>query len=170
MDEMWCYILMICIMTCYQAIKANQVEPIGEPCNFLDSINITSGHLDQHGNYLYDGMVYKKGSYGEYDYIVENMTVKMKAEPHVRGCICSFKPCIRVCCIGETSKKPNCVHKNVLTVPVRDDDDIEINLIGHTYGVLVGQSCGRTFKLEPEDYPEDRWYFVVSIDEVLPPK
>lgn len=158
MEKIFRHVLLLCSVAGFISIGATQVQ---EPCDFLDTVNITSGHLDQHGNILYDGTIYKKGLYSEFDYVVENKTVKIKVEPHIRGCICSFKPCIRICCVGDASGKPFCVHSDTLTVPTQDDE-VEIDLKGQTYGVLVGLSCGETYKLEPKDYTEDRWFFMVS--------
>lgn len=131
------------------------------PCNFLNTINITSGHMDQNGNFHHKGVVFKKGMFAEYNYIVENLTELVKVEPHTRGCLCDIKPCIRLCCVGGSPNSSACVKTDTLIVPTHDEDE-EIELSGNRYGVLTGRPCGLMYKLEPEDYPDDRWYFVVS--------
>lgn len=68
------------------------------PCHFLDSINITDGTFQPNKSILYGGTVYPEGQYAEIDYILnekgENEIVKL----YRRGCLCSLKPCIRICC------------------------------------------------------------------------
>lgn len=68
------------------------------PCHFLDSINITDGIYQPNKSVFYGGTVYPEGQYAEIDYILneegKNETVKL----HRRGCLCSLKPCIRICC------------------------------------------------------------------------
>lgn len=138
------------------------------PCNFLHTVNITSGHLDQNGNYHHKGNVYKQGTFAEYNYIVENLTEVVKVKNHVRGCLCDKKECIRLCCISDQKNDTKCIGGDTLTVPTRDDDEEIINLNANRYGVLVGRPCGRMFKLEPQDYSYDKWYFVVSAIHLTP--
>ena len=99
--------------------------------------------------------------FAEYNYVVENLTQMVKVEPHIRGCICDLKPCIRLCCVGDENNSSACIQTDTLTVPTHDEDE-EIDLSGNRYGVLVGRPCAKMYKLEPQDYPDDRWYFVVS--------
>lgn len=132
------------------------------PCSFQHTVNISSGHLDQNGNYHHKGNVYRKGKFAEYNYIVENLTEVIKVENHVRGCICDMKECIRLCCIAERNNDSKCISSETLTVPTPDDEEETINLSGNRYGVLVGRPCGRMYALEPRDYEYDKWSFVVS--------
>lgn len=160
---MWQQFLVVSMIVACHLCDANHYVQNQGPCNFLDTINITSGHLDQHGNYHHNGIIFQKGLFAEYKYVVENLTEVVRVEPHVRGCICSMKPCIRVCCNHfDQTNKTTCITGDTITVPMHDDEEVEIDLQGKTYGVLVGQPCGKMYKLEPQDYPDDRWYFVVS--------
>ncbi|CRK99458.1 CLUMA_CG012609, isoform A [Clunio marinus] len=132
----------------------------GEPCSFFDTMNITSGKQDQNGNFNFNGEIFKKGTFATYNYTIENFTDLVAAEPHIRGCVCNSKPCIRLCCIDEEAdENSTCISTNVLSVPTHDEPE-EINLSGNTYGVLVGRPCPVMYKLIPEEYDDDVWYFV----------
>lgn len=165
---MWCQLVaIVVIIGCHlsDARDTSHIVQMQGPCNFLNTINITSGHLDQNGNFHHKGVVFKKGLFAEYNYVVENLTELVKVEPHIRGCLCDIKPCIRLCCVGEPTNSSTCVKTETLVVPTHDEDE-EIELAGNRYGVLIGRPCGLMYKLEPEDYPDDRWYFVVSYDHL----
>lgn len=158
--EMWQRLAVIIVVVAGHCGASHVVQMQG-PCNFFDTINITSGHLDQHGNFHHLGTVFKKGMFAEYNYVLENLTEMVMVEPHVRGCICGIKPCIRLCCIEETNNNSACVKTDKLIVPTQFEYE-EIDLSGRTFGVLIGRPCGKMYKLEPLDYPDDRWYFSVS--------
>jgi G protein-coupled receptor Mth (Methuselah protein) len=128
-------------------------------CDFIDTVNITSGHLDQHGSFHHNGTVFTKGSFAEFDYVLENFTTKTKVEPHIRGCICEFKPCIRVCCRGA---EKSCVETEKLLVPLTKETQKEIDLTSNEYEFLNGKPCKNMFVLEPEEEDQDFWIFSVS--------
>lgn len=129
------------------------------PCLYRDTINITSGFIDQHGDYHHEGTVYIRGSYAEYDYIIENVTNKITVESHIRGCVCMYKPCFRICCRVD---ERNCTKPKNFKVPTKDGDEKEINTSENVFGVLMGVSCHQMYSLSPEDYDYDLWYFSVS--------
>ena len=126
-------------------------------CDFADTVNISSaaGYYDENG-YNHDGILYIKGNYGEFDYVIDNFLTKTKVEPHLRGCICNYRPCIRVCCrnVGE-----NCVNNNLLTVPLANNQQKEIDLNSKEYGILEGfPKCKSFYSIDP-----DEWIFLVSL-------
>lgn len=144
-----CWLAVVSTIICYHLSNASV------PCNYQDTINITLGHLDQEGQFHYDGMVFKKGMFAEYDYTIEKNTEIVKVQPHFRGCICELRPCIRLCCAEES-----CI-SDTLVVPTHEEDE-EIDVKGKTYGVLTGRPCEQMYKLDPQEYSDDIWYFVVS--------
>jgi Methuselah N-terminus len=130
-------------------------------CHFLDTVNVTAGRLDQFNNLHHNGMVYQKGTFEQYDYVMENGT-ELKVPMHTRGCVCGLKPCIRLCCAVEEEDHELCIPSSAtLNVPTQDEDE-EISLTSKTYEVLVGRPCKQMYKLEPQDYPDDKWIFSVS--------
>lgn len=67
------------------------------PCNILDTVNITDGILQPNQNIHFNGIEYPKEQYASWDFIMEN-GVRRSVQPHIRGCSCNLKPCIRFCC------------------------------------------------------------------------
>lgn len=161
MKEACRLVLIAGIIGCHLSVATHIVQMQG-PCNFMDTINITAGHEDQNGNFHFKGTVFKKGLFAEYNYVIENLTDVVKVDPHIRGCICGMKPCIRLCCHGDQGNSSACVRTDTLIVPTSDDEEEEIDLLGNRYGILIGKPCVGMYKLEPQDYVYDRWVFVVS--------
>lgn len=166
MKEEWRRFVLISVIIGYHLSAASHIVQMQGPCNFMDTVNITSGHEDQNGNFHYKGSIFKKGMFATYNYIVENLTEVVKVEPHIRGCVCDIKPCIRVCCLADQSNSSACIKTETIKVATSDDEEEEIDLLGNRYGVLIGQPCLGMYKLEPEDYVYDRWVFVVSYDRL----
>lgn len=69
-------------------------------CNFLDSINITSDHLptDYSKPIIFNDTTYGPYDYAVFDYELDRQMKKVPVEPHLRGCYCKYKSCIRICC------------------------------------------------------------------------
>lgn len=151
---MWLQFTLLVFFSCQLSVNSAEIS-----CDFLDTVNITSGYLDQHGSFHHDGIVFIKGSFAEFDYVFESFTTKTKVESHIRGCVCKFKPCIRICCRGERNQ---CVKSEKLSLPLNNGIQKEIDLNANEYGVLVGQSCKTTFDLMPEEDERDAWTFSVS--------
>lgn len=68
------------------------------PCHFLDSVNISNGILQPNKSIVFGGTVYPEGQYAEIDYILNEEGEIETVKPHCRGCLCSLRPCIRICC------------------------------------------------------------------------
>lgn len=68
------------------------------PCDFLDSVNITDGAMQSDRSIIFDNTKFTANQYSLIDYIIANGTHRLPAEPHLRGCLCNRKPCIRLCC------------------------------------------------------------------------
>lgn len=160
------YIVMICIMLMGADVNGQHPALTNGPCNFLSTINITGGYRDDNGNFIYKNDIYPKESYFETNYIIENMTEIVMVESHIRGCVCTLKPCINICCIDNdgtnTKKNSACIKTETLQVFDKENNEMEIALNGHEYGILNnGRPCGQMYKLEPFDYPDqDQWSFL----------
>lgn len=131
------------------------------PCNFLDTVNITGGYKDNEKRFHYKDVIFEFGTYGEYDYIIENFTIKISVEPHIRGCICRYKNCIRICCKED---REICVKSDTLyKIPLPDGDERNLDLNSNEYGVLIGKPCQEMYRLEPEDYPDDDKWVLLKV-------
>lgn len=140
------------------------------PCNYMDTINITKdGWIDINQDFHFNDIIFKRGTYAEYNYIFENMTEKILVEPHFRGCICEYKPCIRICCKHSNSEnKKYCVMSDTLmNVPIEEGEEKNISLDTQEFGVLQGKPCAEMFKLEPLDYEYDKWLLLKVSDAFL---
>lgn len=121
-------------------------------CDFLDSINITDGHEDTHGNFIHNGVTFRPGTFAIADFIYANFNEKIQVDRHYRGCICLYKSCIRVCCENE-----ECESINSLEVPTADEPEKVISMKENIYGVLTGRPCGQMYQLEPIFNENEQW-------------
>ncbi|CAG9805773.1 unnamed protein product [Chironomus riparius] len=117
-------------------------------CDFIDTVNITGGYKDLNQNFIYKSEVYPHGTYQEFSYVEDFFKTRVSVDPHIRGCICNFKPCIRLCCQGDDKNIPHCSESTKFTVLNEDSEEKTINLEDNKYGVLVGRSCKDMFEVE----------------------
>lgn len=66
-------------------------------CLFEDTVNITSGTIFLNKSIEFEGVVYPPEFYTYYNYSYNNK-VPYKVLKHIRGCVCSIKNCISLCC------------------------------------------------------------------------
>lgn len=129
-----------------------------KPCEFEDSINITSGNKDSQGNYHHKGVIYKSDQYDTFDFEIVNTTI-LKTKEHVRGCICKVRGnCIPLCCDPETD--PACkwdqplngtvVDVNTWTAAFSED-------LSQQFGFLFGDPYCTKYSLEPHYEPNDNF-------------
>jgi hypothetical protein len=136
------------------------VEAVTLLCNLRDTVNISSGFIDQHGHFNHDGVIYTKGFFGEFDYVVDNLGTKIKVDLHPRGCICEYRPCIRICCRQNRNVRGNCMKSELLSVPVSSGEEKQIDLVSNEYGILEGNPCREAVLVEPDE----EWIFTVSFE------
>lgn len=70
------------------------------PCDYLDSVNITSGTLQLDSSVIFNNITYPKGQYFDVNYVIRNgsKTHVNVISSYRRGCLCNIKPCTRLCC------------------------------------------------------------------------
>ncbi|CAH1722926.1 unnamed protein product [Chironomus riparius] len=131
------------------------------PCSFIETVNITGGYVDIDRNYIYSSDVYPLGAYQEFDYLEDFARNRVSVDPHIRGCICKLKPCIRLCCQGkENNFDSNCFISDTITVVNEVNEDETIDLNDTHYGILIGRPCKVMYELNVADYDDDRWNFL----------
>lgn len=139
-------------------------------CDQSATINITDGYLDQDGKrFHHDGLIYEPEMFAEFDFVIVNVSLRISVVPHIRGCVCELKKCIRVCrfCttkdedISENSES-KCVKTETLTLVSDENIETEISLQDNSYIVLTGRTCKTMIFLEPENFDEDKWLFKVG--------
>jgi len=132
------------------------------PCKFIETINITSGYKDINQNFVYKSDIFPLGTYGEFDYIEDYAHVKVSVNPHIRGCICKNKPCLRFCCLENDD---DCLQPNEFSVRNEDNEEEIVSVGDNKYGILLGRSCEEMFVLE-EDAGEDWKLLNVSLMQI----
>lgn len=143
------------------------------PCSIFDTVNITSGQKDKFGNIHHEGVVYSSKEYGIFDYIYDERRSYVKVPSHIRGCLCQKKPCVRLCCPhgqianeyeGKCTDHPD--HEVFMNVTTQEDDNALIRLHKEEYGILHNKPCEKMYILMPEEYGDDKWYFL-KVSEIL---
>lgn len=160
---MKCLISIIFLCLIIRTNAFNSMLQYQGPCNFMDTINITDGYKDENNSFVHEGIVYEYGTYGLYGYVIENQTEKITVPSHYRGCVCKYKPCIRLCCVkgvGPNGDHEGCIKSNILNIFTSGYEEATIDMDTHEYGLLLERPCARMFELEPYDYSEDQWYFL----------
>ena len=128
------------------------------PCSFIETVNITGGYVDIDRNFIFNSDAYPLGSYQEFDYLEDVARKRVSVDPHIRGCICKLKPCIRMCCQEQEKKfDSNCFQSNTITVVNEFNEDEKIDLNDNYYGILIGRPCKELYSLDVNDYDDDRW-------------
>lgn len=131
------------------------------PCSFIETVNITGGYVDIDRNFVHNSDVYPLGMYQEFDYIEDHTKSRTSVNPHIRGCLCNLKPCIRLCCQDNGTKFDSmCYKSDKFTVVNADNEEETIDLNDNYYGTLVGRPCKVMYVLDVNDYDEDRWNFL----------
>ncbi|XP_055619906.1 G-protein coupled receptor Mth2-like isoform X2 [Toxorhynchites rutilus septentrionalis] len=138
------------------------------PCDFLDSVNITSGVRDAMGNIVHNNILYKPKYYRVIDYYYEDFSQKKFVGEYIRGCPCAVRLCVRMCC----------PHKHVFygkqCVPSDEPLEVVVNTTLYNsqrnyelvdlaqnpmYGFLYGKPCQFVYRLDPEAVEADEWFF-----------
>ncbi|KAL7037935.1 hypothetical protein ACKWTF_009403 [Chironomus riparius] len=116
------------------------------PCKFIETVNITDGFKDSNDNFIYKSEIFPLGTYDEFDYIEDYSYVKISANPHIRGCVCKQKQCLRFCCLENDTE--NCLQSNELNVFNEDNEEETIDISDNKYSILLGRSCKDMYELE----------------------
>lgn len=82
----------IYMKTCYSLYFDGQL-----PCDFRDSVNITGGIRHPNKSISFDNTVFSFSEYATVHYVL-NGKERVQTEPHIRGCPCKIRKCIRLCC------------------------------------------------------------------------
>ncbi|XP_070491588.1 G-protein coupled receptor Mth2-like [Chironomus tepperi] len=130
------------------------------PCSFIETVNITGGYVDINQNFIDKSDVYPLGSYQEFDYIEDIAKKRVSVDPHIRGCVCKLKPCIRLCGPSFEKNPDDFVQPDSFSVINDNNEDETIDLNDNYYGILVGRPCKVLYELDVTDYDDDRWNFL----------
>lgn len=127
------------------------------PCSFFDTVNITGHHRHANGSYQYEDILIPKEYVGTYNYEFRTLVDKVKVQPHVRGCICLLKTCIKMCCGRDSMKYLNQSCEDIylgnktLEVKYLDGSGVKDVLIGDIFAVQEGRPCIAMYPLTPSE-------------------
>lgn len=148
-------VLILAVVSVATSKAANKIA-----CDFIDTVNISSGFLDSKGHFHHNGNIYTKEMFTVFDYVVDHFDGIKKVEPHFRGCVCRFKSCIRLCCRDSLNIESDCVKTKILSVPTKNGQE-EIDLSSEKFAIIEGWPCEKMYALEPQEYDYDEWFFEV---------
>lgn len=100
-------------------------------CHIFDSINVTGGNVLQNGSWLHEGLIYPPGQYEKVDHFFQSDGKRVDTNAHVRGCVCTNRICVNVCCSMENDSMPE-------ICPAQIPNDL---LISPSYHLSYGFDC-----------------------------
>lgn len=128
------FVIMIAYIAIIISLVSNtqsQSNSSNTTCNdFFDTTNITAGIHNTNGSIIYDKVEYPRNKYQNYSYIMVNGD-KVPVQPHIRGCLCQIKICVRVHCadqkesfVNYTREGANCTlyGNDNFIVPVKSEN------------------------------------------------
>nr|CAD7444378.1 unnamed protein product [Timema bartmani] len=147
--------------------SASQVG-VETPCDEMFSVPVPNGQVLADNSLLdTDGTIYPPDLYWDFS---PNGTADW------RGCICLLRPCVRKCCREKMlNDSGSCVisdHPSLypFSPNVYNKDTERVNVSEDHFIVLYGDPCGDKgkFLLEPEVYPDDRYFLLEDGSLLLP--
>lgn len=155
------------VIICLTIVVQSNAQLDNEPCNYLDTINITDGEKnDGDDSIMFEGISYSKAFYAIYDYELVNELYRQSVAPHTRGCTCDINPsksCVRMCCPrGTYLENDNCIaNDSVFNLDVsflNDEGDVIEGNIFDYFNYVVGKPC---YNINPEI---ETWVLLQVID------
>lgn len=120
------------------------------PCQYLDSINITDGIRQPDDSIQFNGMTFTKDQYARVDYVLENGTTYRMVAPYIRGCVCSLKSCVRLCCpLGSYYQNRSCHRHNDVrhleTQILDENKQTKSIVLDSRFAYVSDRSCNRRY-------------------------
>uniref|UniRef100_A0A034W0F2 G-protein coupled receptor Mth2 n=1 Tax=Bactrocera dorsalis TaxID=27457 RepID=A0A034W0F2_BACDO len=140
-------------------------------CVFEDTVNLTASTKFGNGSYLHEGLLVPAHLTGRYDYIELYDGERKQVEPHVRGCVCQLKKCVRFCChpradMYRLSKDSPSLCAEELNEELKYSPYVNVTLHNSSrvlmhvldeFVVQQGIPCTDGYMLMPHMYEEDQW-------------
>ena len=139
-------------------------------CNFEDTVNLTNAKKFTNGSYLYeDYVIIPPDLVSLYDYEELYDGERIAVQPHLRGCVCRDRNCIKFCChptkelISEMSRvcAPHDLDEELaydpyLTVTLKNGTKSKVHAT-RDFVVIQGIPCEGGYPLLPQDDDDDKW-------------
>ncbi|CAD7002685.1 unnamed protein product [Ceratitis capitata] len=141
-------------------------------CVFEDTVNLTANTRFINGSYVYEDVLVPPALIGEYDYIELYGGVRKQVAPHIRGCVCRIKKCVKFCChpranMYQLTTDPATVvcdeelneelrYSPYVNVTLRNGSHVLMHVLDE-FVVQQGIPCHGGYMLLPHLYDEDQW-------------
>lgn len=128
-----------------------------DPCHYHKSVNISHGFTLANGSTKADGVVYSPDQKFVHDEF---------GEPHLRGCICMIRTCVRKCCaFNEAYVDGGCTATedpmvNPFNPPVYNDTRLLEGVMAYdTFGFVFRNTCGSAggYVMNPYEEKDDEF-------------
>ncbi|XP_075161433.1 G-protein coupled receptor Mth2-like isoform X2 [Haematobia irritans] len=138
-------------------------------CPFEDTVDLTNAKKFNNGSYLYENILIHSDQVATYAYEEIFDGELLPRAPHLRGCACHARSCIRFCChptkelIANYSRK--CSNDDVenelqydayVNVILANGTSVRQHLLNE-FNVIHGVPCEGAYSLVPEWDKEDSW-------------
>ncbi|XP_036217318.2 G-protein coupled receptor Mth2 [Bactrocera oleae] len=140
-------------------------------CVFEDTVNLTASTKFTNGSYLYEGLLVPTHLTGQYDYVELYDGERKQVKPHVRGCVCQLKKCVKFCChpradmyrLSENSPSLCAEQLNeelkyspYVNVTLHNSSRVLMHVLDE-FVVQQGIPCEGGYMLMPHLYEDDQW-------------
>ncbi|XP_026470469.1 G-protein coupled receptor Mth2-like [Ctenocephalides felis] len=187
--SVWCLFILLTILL----TNANWADGVDAPCELYESSNIENGQKGKDGAIILDGIVYPKKYQFMYmppmvpfpegfdnetmpmiegiDLLLNTTAALIPDYPHLRGCTCKLRKCLRKCCpVGTGLVGKNCEVANDLPEFAPDiyyhrNADLRHHKWDRRwFAVVSGNTCnnGSRFMLEPDQHMSDINYLYLN--------
>lgn len=157
---------LLILFTLFNTPNAANLDSIHVPCAFIDTVDLTGHEKFPNGSYSYNGLIVPPNHQGIFDYINNEQFQRVPASPHVRGCVCKLRPCVKLCCPdGEKFNGTDCAlseSSDPLTTIMNVTNSLgeikEVD-ISKKFAIQVGSPCGgNLYHLTPHINDYDKYH------------
>ena len=136
-----------------------------QPCEYHNTVDLSNIPKFGNGSYLYEGVLIPSHLVGVYNYYMDNLTERKSTDPHVRGCLCLVKTCMKWCCALTENLKSGSCHLTPSNATVLSELNITTSANQHQtvdatefFGPQPKfKPCARMYSLDPAKYAYDEW-------------
>ncbi|XP_055537389.1 G-protein coupled receptor Mth2-like isoform X1 [Wyeomyia smithii] len=152
------------------------------PCEFRDSVNISSGSLDALRIILHNGIHYRPEHYGLINYDYVSYDIRISVPSYYRGCICQLTNCVRLCCpenhwFSSDGVKTTCNEVSsglpfMVWANVSSESGVRSkNLLDDiNYGFVYGKPCPGIFSGDLDEWFLDDTGTIQTVEDISVPQ
>ncbi|XP_055841355.1 G-protein coupled receptor Mth2-like isoform X2 [Episyrphus balteatus] len=150
------------LFTLFTVPSASFLDSIHVPCSFIDTVDLSGSEKFPNGSYSYEGLIVPPHLVGIFEYTSDDLSLRVPAEPHVRGCVCKLRPCVKLCCPTTArfngtncqTHEGNATTLTVMNITTNGGDLKEVDL-AKKFALQYGRTCAEMYHLTPHVYAFD---------------